>query len=77
MNIKAILFDLDDTLYDRKGRHPKALRTVYYEFNKHHKIAYRNFLKLYTSSKQKIHQALSGTASSHNRMLYFQRVIEE
>lgn len=75
---KAILFDLDNTLYDYGPAHKKALYEVYKIFNKKiQKITREKFTRLFNLSKTEIHQELSGTASSHNRVLYFQRLIEK
>lgn len=75
---KAILFDLDNTLYDYNPCHKKALTETYKIFNKKIiKISREKFTRLFNLSKTEIHQELSGTASSHNRILYFQRLVEK
>ncbi len=74
---KAILFDLDNTLYDYDPAHEKALKQTHKILKKHIKISFKKFLKLYDVSKAEIHKELSGTASAHNRILYFQRLIEK
>lgn len=76
MLIKAILFDLDNTLYDYDFAHKKALKSSYEKLNKYHKLSYSEFEKLYLISRREIHRELSGTASAHNRVLYFQRMME-
>ncbi len=74
---KAILFDLDNTLYEYEPAHKKALRKVYRVLNKAINISSKKFMRLYNLSRLEIHQELSGTASSHNRTLYFQRLVEK
>lgn len=74
---KAVLFDLDNTLYDFDTPHKKALREVHKILKKHINISFDKFLKLYNISKTEIKRELSGIASSHNRVLYFQRLIEK
>jgi len=74
---KAVLFDLDNTLYDYDTPHKKALKNVHSVLSKEIKITFKRFIELYEISKKEIHRELSGTASSHNRVLYFQRVIEK
>ncbi len=74
---KAVLFDLDSTLYDYEKVHKTALRAVYKILNKNIKISFSKFKRLYNVSKREIHRELAGTASSHNRVLYFQRLIEK
>lgn len=63
---KVVLFDLDNTLYEYEPVHQKALKNVYKVLKKEIKI-----------SRAEIHRELAGTASSHNRVLYFQRLIEK
>jgi len=74
---KAILFDLDDTLYDYHYAHSKALDAIYPLLAKYIKISKKKFLALYKMANDEIKNELAGTASSHNRVLYFQRVIEK
>tara|TARA_Y100000034_G_C6637539_1_gene278583 strand:- start:310 stop:591 length:282 start_codon:yes stop_codon:yes gene_type:complete len=74
---KAVLFDLDNTLYDFDTPHKKSLREVHKVLRKHIKINFNKFLKLYDLSRREIQRELSGIASSHNRVLYFQRLIEK
>ena len=74
---KAVLFDLDNTLYDYDAPNKKSYRAVHSILNKYIKISYPKFIKLLDASKAEIQRELSGTASSHNRVLYFQRLIEK
>ena len=74
---KAVLFDLDDTLYDYHYAHSKALNKVYPVLAKEIKISKDKFLELYKMANDEIKHELAGTASAHNRVLYFQRVVEK
>ena len=74
---RGILFDLDNTLYDYNPAHKKGMQGAYKLFKKHFKISLKKFMRLFKFSRLEIHQELSGTASSHNRTLYFQRLIEK
>lgn len=74
---KAVLFDLDDTLYDYEPAHKKGLDNAYNVLKKEMKISKKRFLQLFEYAKTEIKNQLSGTASSHNRILYFQRLIEK
>jgi len=74
---KVILFDLDNTLYDYEPVHQKALKAVYSSAKKEIGITFKKFNDLFKISKSEIHRELAGTASSHNRVLYFQRLIEK
>ena len=74
---KAVLFDLDNTLYEYEPVHQEALKKTYQVLSKEIKISFEEFLKLFKLSKLEIQRELAGTASSHNRVLYFQRLIEK
>jgi len=74
---KAVLFDLDNTLYDYEAPHKKALKVVYGVLKNEINISFVKFSRLYKISKAEIHRELTGSASSHNRVLYFQRLIEK
>jgi len=77
MNKKAVLFDLDNTLYDYDRVHKLALKAVFNELRKHIEIKWDQFEKLFKISRREINRELSGTASAHNRVLYFQRLVEK
>ncbi len=74
---KAVLFDLDNTLYDYEKTHKKALNSVFEILKKHINISKKSFFELYKISRVEINRELAGSASSHNRTLYFQRLIEK
>lgn len=77
VNKKVILFDLDDTLYDYKKNHIKALNNVYKTLLEHISISEKEFLETYQIANKEIKLELLWTASSHNRVLYFQRLVEK
>lgn len=72
--IKGILIDIDNTLYDYDYTHSLAMDEVY-------KLA-QNFTNLevfkqaFIKARNIIHSQLINTASSHNRLLYFQKTLE-
>jgi putative hydrolase of the HAD superfamily len=74
---KAVLFDLDNTLYEYDSAHNHALKATWGILKKEISISLEKFLKLYALSQAEIHRELAGTAAAHNRVLYFQRLIEK
>lgn len=74
---KAILFDLDNTLYNYDKPNEKALKAVFKVISKKINISFSKFETLYKISKAEINKELAGSASSHNRVLYFQRLVEK
>ena len=72
----VILFDIDDTLYSSAECHKNALIEVLTEISKNHNIKIRQAKDLYISSKKSVKLCLGNTASSHSRLIYFQRMLE-
>lgn len=75
--IKAVFFDLDDTLYDYSLTSNYAIEKLHDSFKRKLKIPKKDFLKLYNQSKKEIRQELKHSPDSHDRMLYFQRACEK
>ena len=73
---KAILIDTDNTLYEYDPAHNFAIRSVAKKINKLFDINYSEFLIIYERAKKEIKFQLGNTASSHSRLLYFQRFLE-
>ncbi len=74
---KGILLDLDNTLYDYKSCHKAALNAASELFLRETGIDNERFGELYNICRREINRELHGLASSHNRLLYFQRVMEK
>ena len=72
----AILFDLDNTLYDYGHSHAKALAEVRAKLGRNLGLAPERFDALYDEARASIKADLKDNASAHSRLLYFQRMIE-
>lgn len=72
----AVLFDLDNTLYDYDHSHAKALAEVRAKLGRNAGIAPERFNALYDEARKSIKADLKENASAHSRLLYFQRMIE-
>jgi HAD superfamily hydrolase (TIGR01549 family) len=72
----AILFDTDNTLYPYDPAHAAAMRAVREKVSKTFSIEPDAFDKAYTEARRQIKSRLEHTAASHNRLLYFQRMLE-
>ena len=72
--IKAILIDLDNTLYDYEICHKHAFNCAVNEIKK--MFDENDFICAFDKAKEQIHSELKNTASSHNRILYFQKTLE-
>ncbi|MBF0175270.1 MAG: HAD family hydrolase [Magnetococcales bacterium] len=72
----AVIFDTDNTLYDYEPAHRQALKATCDKAIQLLGISSEEFLRSYALARDKVKFQLSGTASSHSRLLYFQRLIE-
>lgn len=74
---KAILLDLDDTIYDYKPVHSLALGSVLAELNKEYPEKELHELHKLYESCQRMHQSMTKcTAVSHNKLLTFKKMLE-
>lgn len=72
----AVLFDTDNTLYNYEPANKKAIKAVGNKINKLLGINQIEFNQKYKQAKLEIKAQLGKTASSHSRLLYFQRLLE-
>ncbi len=78
--IRGVLFDLDNTLYSYREPSEAGISGAYRKFidlKGAGRASRKVFEDAYLASRAEIHKELSGTASSHNRILYFQRLLEK
>lgn len=76
MDFKAILLDLDDTLYDYEYAHQQGMDAVFAYIASHTSRSYAELEQVFQLAKNSVKADLGATAASHNRMLYFQRMFE-
>lgn len=72
----AILFDTDNTLYDYTPANKMATRAAEIKAGNLLGITPEIFHQVYRQARLEIKQQLGHTASSHSRLLYFQRMLE-
>ena len=77
MNFKAILLDLDNTLYDYDFCHKEAFKNIQSLLKKRFDISFFRSKKLYNYSRDYVKKQIPLTASSHSRILYFQVMCEK
>ena len=73
---KAVIFDTDNTLYRYDVAHSAAISAVTKKAVNMLGISKKEFESAYKISRKNIKAQLGATASSHSRLLYFQRTIE-
>tara|TARA_Y100000589_G_scaffold328280_1_gene372044 strand:+ start:5441 stop:6181 length:741 start_codon:yes stop_codon:yes gene_type:complete len=71
-----ILFDTDNTLYEYIPANKAAEEAVFVKLNNLIGIERKKFFLYYSRAKSEVKKNLLNTASSHSRLLYFQRMIE-
>jgi len=76
MGYKGILLDIDNTLYDYSSTHSFAKDQVIKFCVKEFSLQENEIIKAYDKARKRVHIELSETASSHNRLLYFQKMLE-
>ncbi len=75
-NYKGILLDIDNTLYDYDQCHMLGLKKVIDYCHNHAFCDQSQFETHFLFSRKIVNKRLHNTASSHNRMLYFQGLCE-
>jgi putative hydrolase of the HAD superfamily len=72
----AILFDTDNTLYHYDPAHKMAMKAVRDKVTRTFSITPEQFDIAFTQARSEVKNRLQHTASSHNRLLYLQRMLE-
>lgn len=76
MKYRGILLDIDNTLYDYDKTHTKALGALIASASELLSVDEVNLNNAYLKARKHINNNLYGTASSHNRLLYIQTMLE-
>ncbi len=74
--LKAVIFDIDDTLYEFSPVHTIALKKAHKKYGKYEKIPFKIFKKEFDFSWNLTKMNLKETASGSNRILIFQNLVE-
>lgn len=72
----AVLFDTDNTLYPYGPAHQAAMRAVRLKAARLFGIDQEKFDQSFDAARKAIKDRLGNTASSHSRLLYFQKMLE-
>lgn len=76
MKYKGILLDIDNTLYAYEPAHQAAMEVVIQICADKFGVSRNEFDDAFEKARKKTHIQLAETASSHNRLLYFQTMME-
>ncbi|MDR2548598.1 MAG: HAD family hydrolase [Desulfobulbus sp.] len=73
---RAVIFDLDNTLYPYPPSHDAGMNAVAEKLLRDYGITPAIFLECFSRARNEIKSRLGSTASSHSRLLYFMRTLE-
>jgi putative hydrolase of the HAD superfamily len=73
---EAVIFDTDNTLYPYEPAHKAATESVVKKAINIFGVSEGEFTQAFESSRAEVKNRLGNTASSHSRLLYFQKTIE-
>lgn len=76
MKFKGLLLDIDNTLYDYNLAHNHAKNLVLDYCVKQFSLPIKEIDFAYEKARKQVHINLLGYAASHNRILYFQKMLE-
>jgi len=76
MKYKGILLDIDNTLYGYDESHKIALGAIVTFIKKHFSLSDKEIDFAYHKARKLVQVELGLTAASHNRVLYFQKMLE-
>lgn len=77
MDVRALLFDLDDTLYDYAPCNAQGLEAAHKKLQTSVEISFAAFMQLHDEARNYLATTLRGQAASHNRVLFFKYIIEQ
>ena len=72
----AVIFDTDNTLYPYDDAHAAAMDAAREKASRLLGLTPTQFDDAYGQARKQVKSRLAGTASSHSRLLYFQRMLE-
>ncbi len=76
MEYRSVFFDLDDTLYPYPPCNAAGKQAAWETFLDHgYDLERESFEALYLEARREVKRELAGTASAHERFLYFKRLI--
>lgn len=74
--IQAVIFDLDNTLYDYASLDQEAADRVRDLVCRHFGVSEAGYEEAFVCGRRETKEQLGDTGASHNRMLYFQKTLE-
>jgi HAD superfamily hydrolase (TIGR01549 family) len=76
MMYKGLLLDIDNTLYPYNNSHEVGLNAAFSLIESQFGVESARIKNAFSEARREVNITLSETAASHNRMLYFQKMLE-
>jgi putative hydrolase of the HAD superfamily len=76
MKVKAVLFDLDETLLPVDRIYIKGLRAAWGAYRKNSPISWEGFRRRYRDARRNVKKRLGKAPASRSRLLYFKELTE-
>lgn len=74
--IKAVIFDVDDTLYSYQEAHKKAFEALLTYADEELLMSREDFLKLHRETERSLREYMGNVAAMHNRCIRYQTILE-
>lgn len=74
--MKGILLDLDDTVYDYERSHSAGIDASLQHFSARYDYPHEIAVQKFAIARNDVKAVLHGSSASHNRLLYFKRMLE-
>ena len=74
--VRAILFDLDNTLFHWDPCDEKGREAAYAVLHKVYPLPFERFMEMYKGARKHFKALLHNQAASHNRVLFFKHMLE-
>lgn len=75
--VKAVLFDLDNTLFHWDPCDERGRKAAYAVLGQHAEISFEQFMVLHDTARDFLKKQLHGQASNHNRVLFFKYIVDQ
>ncbi|MFH2201903.1 MAG: HAD family hydrolase [Elusimicrobiota bacterium] len=76
MKLKAVLFDLDETLLPVERVYRRGVRAAWREFRRERRVSGDRFCKLYCAARRTVKSRLGAAPTARSRLLYFKELVE-
>lgn len=77
MNVQAVIFDLDNTLYHYDPCNHAGLVAAHQKLNQQLVVPYEQFIIVHNQVRSQLAVTLENQAASHNRAIFFKRIVEQ